>query len=159
MLKTVLSLLVQPSSQLSGPEDSQPPSPSLSVTKAPSCKTLASARNSFLLFQDTARATFSRAPHLSPGQRLIPTQANEEASRPDQKQTDPPLLSCSGVTWLYQLSSRTHGVLAGHTWAPLRQSAGPWGCTGPTPGSGPWSRAGKELRGSWETQEVTLAPH
>ena len=50
-------------------------------------------------------------------------------------------------TWGHQLSSGTSPVLANHAWAPPRQSAGPWGYTGPKPGFGPCRRCIKAIQG------------
>ena len=50
-------------------------------------------------------------------------------------------------TWVHQLSSGTSPVLANHAWAPPRQSAGPWGYTGPKPGFGPCRRCIKAIQG------------
>ena len=51
------------------------------------------------------------------------------------------------LTWVHQLSSGTSPVLANHTWAPPRQSAGPWGYTGPKLESGPCRRCIKAIQG------------
>lgn len=50
------------------------------------------------------------------------------------------LLCCHHFTWAHQLASGTSPVLESHTGAPPRQSAAPWGYTGPKLGSGPCSR-------------------
>ena len=59
---------------------------------------------------------------------------------------DRSLLSCC-YTWVHQLSSGTSPVLANQAWAPPRQSAGPWGYTGPKCGSGPCRRCIKAIQG------------
>ena len=50
-------------------------------------------------------------------------------------------------TWVHQLSPGTSPVLANHTWAPPRQSAGPWGYTGPKLESGSCRRYIKAIQG------------